>query len=151
VARKQLVIKGTERKQHPAIEEAAEKYREARDERMELTKREVQAKAVLIATMQAQKVAKYKFDDAEGEEMLVEITDKVDVKVRKTGEASDAIGEPVEDAGPVDDPSIPRGLIAQALQAQEDAGVAETPDGDVVTPDTAAPKGKRTKRSKKSS
>lgn len=144
---RQLAIVGTERKQHPAVEEAANKYREARDVRMEHTKREKQAKLMLIAVMQAAHVNKYKFDDAEGEELLVAIDEKIDVKVSKTGEAESAIGEGV-DSEPHDDPGIHKGLIAQALQAQADAGVTEV-DGDVVTPDSAAPKkGKRAKKAK---
>lgn len=142
---RQLAIVGTERKQHPAVEEAANKYREARDVRMEHTKREKQAKLMLIAVMQAANVNKYKFDDAEGEELLVAIDEKIDVKVSKTGEAESAIGEGV-DSEPHDDPGIHKGLIAQALQAQTDAGIVEV-DGDVVPSDRSAPK--KSKRAKK--
>lgn len=148
MARRQLQIVGTQRIEHPAVEEAANKYREARDVRMEHTKREKQAKLMLIAVMQAANVNKYKFDDAEGEELLVAIDEKIDVKVSKTGEAESAIGEGVDSGEPHDDPGIHKGLIAQALQAQADAGVTEV-DGDVVTPDSAAPKkGKRAKKAK---
>lgn len=146
MSKRQTVIAGMERKQHPALEEAASKFVEARDERMSLSKKEKQAKLMLIATMQSLEIKKYKFDDAEGVELLVSIDEKIDVAVRETGEEPSVVGEGI-DSEPHDDPGIHKGLIAQALQAQTDAGIVETADGDVVPSDKAAPK--KAKRAKK--
>jgi len=157
MARKQLQIKGTERQGHPALEEAGDNHRVALKERKDSTKAHNEKCAgtlgILIATMRSLRVEKYKYDNEDGEEIEITLDEKFVVRIRKTGETDDGIGDEVVESDPVksDDPSIPKGLIAQALKAQEDAGVAETTDGDVVTPDTASPKGKRTKRSKQSS
>lgn len=62
---------------NPAIEKAARAYKKVRDERMELTKKEVSAKAVLLSVMDDQGVEKYRFDDQE-----VVFTEKKNVKVR---------------------------------------------------------------------
>ena len=145
MSRRQTVMAGMERKENPAVREAADRYRDARDERMAHSKTEKQRKLELIAVMQAHKIKKYKFDDDEGEELLVAIEDKVDVSVKKTGEAESAIGESVERA---DDPSVPQGLIDQALKAQADKGVAENDEGDVVPPNKSVPKKKRGKAKK---
>jgi hypothetical protein len=148
MSKRQLQIKGTERKQDPDVEAAADAYREAHDTRMSHTKVEKQKKLELIAVMQARKLKKYKFDDAEGEELEVAIEDKLDVSVRRTGEAAIEIGEGIE-SPPSDDPSIPHGLIAEAEKAMSESNVEETEDGDVGVPDKAAPKSKR--KGKKSS
>lgn len=142
MARRQLQIKGTERKQNEEVEKAAQAYREARDDRMELSKREKQKKTELIIVMQSNKIKKYKFDDAEGEELLVAIDEKTDVSVRKTGEAASEVGEglPVHEGS---DGGISKGLIDQAMKAQDDMNVEENAGGDIVVPDKAAPKTKR--------
>lgn len=142
MARRQLQIKGTERKEHPEVEEAADAYREARDDRMEHSKKEKQKKLELIAVMQAHKLKKYKFDDAFGEELLVAIEDKLDVSVRKTGDASSSIGEGISSGEP-DNGGISQGLINQAMKAKADINVEENAGGDIVVPDTAAPRLKR--------
>lgn len=140
MAKRQQVIPGTERKSDPDVEAAAERYIEARDERMKCSKTEKQAKLELIATLQSRRIKKYKFDDAEGEELLVAIEDKLDVTVRKTGEAESSIGEGLPEHG--GDGGIPKGLIEQAMNDSAN-NVEVTTDGDVVVPDKAAPKAKR--------
>jgi len=81
----QLQISGTERKQIRAIEIAADNYREARDERMELTESEVAARDALVQEMRKADVKVYKFHDHDGEEITVELDETTKVKVRKKG------------------------------------------------------------------
>lgn len=87
---KQTKLPGTGRTTedvHPDIEEAATKYVEVRDERMELTKREVKAQAALLAAMKHHKLTKYRCD---GEELDVEIVAKDEkVKVKRVEGAGD--------------------------------------------------------------
>ncbi|MDQ3295088.1 MAG: hypothetical protein M3619_00700 [Myxococcota bacterium] len=149
--RKQMQIPGTERTEIPDIEVAAEAYREIRDERSELSRGEAQKKAELLALMRVHKTKKYRYHDGNGEELEVIIDDEPKVKVRKTGEAESEIGEGV-DVGPGLSvaPPVHEGLIAQAMRAQ-DGNVEEDEDGDVVVPDTAAPKGKAKRRKAKRS
>jgi hypothetical protein len=94
---KQTRLPGTERHDtHPDIEEAAAKYVEARDERMSLTKREVETKAVLLATMKAHKLDKYRCDS---EDLEVEIVPEGEtVKVKKVAPPEDFADDGVEDA-----------------------------------------------------
>jgi len=49
-------------KKIPAIEKAAEKYRDIRDQRMELTKQEVESKAVLANIMQEHSLTQYTYN-----------------------------------------------------------------------------------------
>lgn len=86
----QVQIPGTERKTIPAIEAAANAYRDARDTRMEHTKVEVAKKADLIRVMQEHKVALYKFDGPEGEELTAELKDETTVKVKTKTPDEDA-------------------------------------------------------------
>jgi hypothetical protein len=145
--RKQIQIPGTERKEHPEVEEAAGAYVVVRDERSELSKREAQKKMELLAVMRAHKLAVYKFYDDNGEELVARIDDgDPKVSVRRTGEAEPEIGEGISEPKS----SGMDGLIAQAMKAQDDAvGVEVTSDGDVTVPDKAAPK-KARKGKKKS-
>lgn len=73
---------------NPAVEKAARAYKKVRDERMELTKQEVVAKAVLLETMKDQDVKLYRFDDQE-----VKFTAKENVKVRTIGGDDDSDDE----------------------------------------------------------
>jgi len=150
MARRQLQIKGTERKSVPEVEEAAEAYREVRDERMELTRKEKLKKFELLAVMKAHKIKKYKYDDDSGEELLVELSEKEpDVSVKKTGDVVDDDSD-VSPSSNGHSSSVPQGLIDQALAAQAEASVVETSDGDVAVPDKAAStKGKRGRKAKK--
>jgi hypothetical protein len=84
----QTQIPGTERTVIRAIEEAAEEYRAARDERMELTKVEVAKRAALLDVMAKHETTLYVFLDSENEEITVEIKTKSKVKVRKAGSKS---------------------------------------------------------------
>ena len=77
----QTQIPGTERKVHKDVRDAAETYREVRDERMELTEREVEAKADLMAAMKKHGLQKYVDEDAEIEAEIV--PGEETVKVRK--------------------------------------------------------------------
>lgn len=147
MTRRQQQIPGTERTQIPDVERAAEAYREVVLERIELSKREKIKKHELLGIMRANKLASYRYDDEQGEEILVSIAEpEPKVSVKKTGEADSDIGEGVSD-GPtltiVKTPAGADGLLAEAMRAQADAGVAETDEGDVVAPDVAAKKGKR--------
>lgn len=146
--RKQMQIPGTERKQVPEVEQAAESYREVRDERCELSRREKQKKLELLAVMKAHKVKKYKYDDENGEEILISLDEREpEVTVKKTGEVENEIGEGVV-SGEGAAPAGMDGLIAEAMKAQNDASVEETSDGDVAVPDKAAPKKRRGRKSK---
>jgi len=146
--KRQMQIPGTERKSVPEVEAAAEVYREVRDERCELSRREKQKKLELLAVMKAHKVKRYKYDDDNGEEIMVSLDEREpEVNVKKTGEAEPEIGEGIS-SGDGLEPAGTKGLIAQAMKAQEDAGVDETEDGDVVVPETAAPKAKKARKKK---
>jgi hypothetical protein len=81
-----LPAEGMARKKIPAIEKAASKYRAIRDERMALTKEEVQARNNLVDAMTDNEVDVYKFDDAEGEELTVELDTTTKVKVKKAAD-----------------------------------------------------------------
>lgn len=50
-------------KKIPAIEKAADKYTTARDERMALTKKEVETRANLAAVMHENSLTRYVYDD----------------------------------------------------------------------------------------
>lgn len=148
--RKQIQIPGTERTQHPEIETAAQAYASVRDERSELSKREHQKKIELLVTMKSHKVTVYKFYDGNGEEVVARVDEgEPKVTVRKTGEAESEVGHGVS-TGEDTEPAGMGGLIAQAMKAQDDAGVSESSDGDVEVPDTAAPKQKRGRKAKAS-
>lgn len=56
---------GVSQKKIPAIEKAASKYVSVRDERMALTKKEVDARAVLINAMKENNTVLYRYDDME--------------------------------------------------------------------------------------
>jgi hypothetical protein len=116
-----------------------------RDERSAMSKREAQKRAELLAVMRAHKVKKYKYYDSNGEELECYIDDEPEAKVRKTGEAEPSVGDGLpEHTG--ESNGVHPGLIEQAMAAQ-DANVEVTEGGDVVVPDKAAPKSKRSKKS----
>jgi hypothetical protein len=89
---KQMEIEGTRQAEHPDIEEAAEKYRAVRDERMALTKDEVAAKAALLAAMHAHDCDAYKLDDG----AVVKVTAKEDVKVNMPKDDVDGAEDLIE-------------------------------------------------------
>jgi hypothetical protein len=74
---------GVGKKKIPAVTKAANAYVRVRDERMELTKKEVAAKAVLLHTMQENGVESYELDN----DQVVTITHKDNVKVKTLDEA----------------------------------------------------------------
>lgn len=84
--RKQQEIPGTERTAHDEVEAAANAYRDARDERMELTELETEKRDALIAAMRAAKLEIYKFTDGDGAEITVTLNEKTSVKVRKNAD-----------------------------------------------------------------
>lgn len=63
--KKQAEIPGTERKKVAELDHAAEAYVSARDERMELTEREVEARSALISVMRKHNLTVYRDEDAE--------------------------------------------------------------------------------------
>lgn len=76
----------------PAIHKAALTYRRVRDERMNLTVEEVEAKDVLMAEMKQHNRTRYEYDD-----IIVEVKSKESVKVKsKDDEVSDE-GEETEE------------------------------------------------------
>lgn len=79
----QTQIPGTERQYIAEVEAAANAYRNARDERMELTKLEVVRRDELIRVMGEHKLDVYKYDDDEGVELTVKLDTKTKVKVRR--------------------------------------------------------------------
>ena len=99
---RQIRIPSTEPKTIALIEEVAVEYCEARDERMALTKKEVELQARLVAAMQEHEKdlerdedgnRYYKCQDSIDPEFVVTlIHEKVKAKVKKTtaGEESDA-------------------------------------------------------------
>lgn len=147
--KKQMQIPGTERQQVPEVEQAAEAYREVRDERCELSRREKQKKLELLAVMKAHKVKRYKYDDENGEEILVALDERdPEVKVQRTGEGESEIGEGVS-SGEGSEPAGMSGLIAEAMKSQQDdAHVTEDGDGDVVVPEASVPKKRKGRKSK---
>lgn len=86
----QTQIPGTERKVDPDIEQAAKVYRDAREERMGMTKVEVAKRDALVAVMRAKAVRVYKFDGPDGEELTVELDEKWKVKVKTKTPDEDA-------------------------------------------------------------
>lgn len=82
--REQLNVPGTERQYIAAVEDAANAYRNARDERMEMTKLEVVRRDELIRVMGEHKLDVYKYDDEEGEELTVKLATKTKVRVKRS-------------------------------------------------------------------
>lgn len=80
-----LPAEGMARKSIPEVEEAAEKYREARDTRMEHTKLEKAAKSVLQEVAKKHGVSVHLYESEDGEEYEVRYTAKTDedIKVSK--------------------------------------------------------------------
>jgi hypothetical protein len=90
---KQLEVAGTERKTIKEVTDSAENYREQRDKRMKMSKKEREAKVALIGAMRKHKVEIYK-DDTCVPPITVIVSTKDDVKVEsKTHE------DPPEDEG----------------------------------------------------
>lgn len=94
--KKQMKIPGTEPKTIKEVNDAAEAYVDARDERMKKTEKEVEAKEALVAVMKKHDLQVYKDDDAEPP-LIVTLTPGVDkVKVTRADgdeDAGDEAGE----------------------------------------------------------
>jgi hypothetical protein len=146
----QIRIPGTERPDHPDIEEAALAYIDVRDQRAALSKKEAQKKLEMGAVMKAADVKRYKFfDEHAGRYRVARIVDGEEkFIVEETYESLPEVGAGVP-AGNPDDHGIPQGLIDQALR-DDDTNVEVTSDGEVVVPEKAVPRKPRAKAKKKS-
>jgi len=153
--RRQPHLPGLERKDiaYPEVEEAAVIYSELCEEvlaeRRALSKKLRLGKQTLLAAMHARKLRRYAWRDKNGEAVELELEDVEEkVIIKKTGEADVEIGQGVDteadEAPPRDD-----GLIAKAMKAQADAGIAENEEGDVIPRDDPAPKKKRGRKARK--
>jgi len=92
-AKKQTHIPGTEPKSIKEVDTAAEAYVEARDERMALTEKEVEAKDALINVMKKHDLSVYRDDEADPP-LVVTIIPGVDkVKVSRVTDGDDVGAE----------------------------------------------------------
>lgn len=78
---RQADLPGMADRRIPDLHKAAEEYAEVRDERMALTKQEVDLQEVLLEKMKLHKMDRYKFEDVEC--ILIHEKEKVKVKRRK--------------------------------------------------------------------
>jgi hypothetical protein len=149
--RKQIQIPGTERKEYPEVEEAAQRVRDrarralraqqARARRRSSSCSHVkraQGRRVQVLRRQGRGGRRSRIDEGEPK-----------VTVRKTGEAEPRSAR-VCRAARRRRAGGHEGAHRRGNEGAADAGVEETNDGDVVVPDTAAPKAKKKKGSKKS-
>ena len=81
--KRQQEIPGTERKAIGEIDSAAEAYIEIRDERMALTKQEVEKKGALMAAMQKHKLDTYCDENAVPALLVTLVPGEDKVKVRR--------------------------------------------------------------------
>lgn len=86
VSQKQLP--GQEDPVNQKVLKAQREYVEARDERMERTRIEVEKKDILLATMKAEKVKRHR-DPETGEVAIIETSTKENVKVKKFEESEE--------------------------------------------------------------
>lgn len=93
MARRQLSIKGTERETIKEVDTAAEAYVEARDERIRLTKKEVDAKDALVTVMKKHKLDVYRDENAIPPLVVTLIPGEDKVKVRKQQEEEEVAVE----------------------------------------------------------
>jgi hypothetical protein len=101
--RQQLQIVGTERDSDPEIDRAAEAFRKARDERMELSVTEKETKVIMVdvidrkikaGTLQLDRDGKfhnvYSYEDDDGQTQHVQVkADKIKIRVRASKEDGD--------------------------------------------------------------
>jgi hypothetical protein len=153
---KQLEVPGTQRTDiPPEILEAGKKWLDANKEQRRTKEKAKEAKFGLIALMEARKIPKFRYLDPETKEMKsLSIDLEPKLSVRKADEDPSADTSSESSGGASSSPAVHPGLIAQAEAAQAGAeqtkaGVSVDDEGDVVPPDTAAPKsGKRKKAGK---
>jgi len=99
-------LPGMEPKTIPSVHKAIEEYVIARDHRMELTKVEVQKKAILMHEMKQAGLLTYSVD---GHEAELEIDEQVKARLHEPEEeASEPVGTFVEPAKAKDDGDAPR-------------------------------------------
>lgn len=85
----QQQIPGTEDKEHPKVSAAAKEYVAIRDERMALTKREVEAKTRLLEICRQEGIERYVIEGGE-HEVVHEVSENVKVRrVRGGSEGGD--------------------------------------------------------------
>lgn len=144
---KQLRIANTGRPGIPEVlEEASEDLLGLRRDKRRITKEQNDKVRTgewkVLTLMQEHDVKKLAIKDPDTEEILSFDLESV-LRIRKTGEVGN--GDEGEEVLPSSGagPDVHPGLIAQAEKAQADAGIMETADGDVVAPETSAPKQKR--------
>src|SRR5262245_14454317 len=82
--RNQEALPGMERREDPEIEQAADRYREIRDERCALSQREADAKSALIQVMENKKRTYYSYKG-----LTVQLSNKADVKVKAKDDDDD--------------------------------------------------------------
>ena len=92
-AKRQMRIPGTEAQKIKELDTAAEAYVEARDERMALTEKEVEARDALVSVMKKHELAVYKDEDHDPP-LIITLTPGQDrVKVQAAKDAEDYSGE----------------------------------------------------------
>lgn len=140
MGRKQQAFAGMERDKTEgeiAVEEAHEKWMEARDERKKHKEREKQFLVELIVVMREHKIKKHTYRDEDGVARVVEA--EADTKIRSRTLPDKPESDERKGTGVADHPTngVHPGLLAQAEAAQRDdlANVEVTAEGDVVTPD----------------
>jgi hypothetical protein len=91
--KKQLPIPGTEKETIKEVDSAAEAYVEARDERIRLTDKEVDAKDALVTVMKKHKLDVYRDENAVPPLIVTLIPGEDKVKVSRAKDEEDEEGE----------------------------------------------------------
>lgn len=153
MARRQMELAGTRNeKDIPlVVVEAGDEWLAKRRDQRRAAEKTKEAKQGLIHLMQANKVSSYQVKDPDtGEYLDLNLEMKPKITTHRTGEAETAIGEAIAASGsPTNEPGVHPGLLREAEQAQADANVEETADGDVEVPDKAATKPAKKRKPKK--
>lgn len=137
-----------------ALEDASADLLEKRKDKRRITREQnekvAQAEWKVLTLMQEHNIKQHTVKDSDTEELLKFDLEQV-LRISKTGEVESDDGESDDEAPSSSEGTngIHPGLIAQAEKAQADAGVEVSGDGDVVVPDTAAPKAKGKRGGKK--
>ena len=147
MARKQKELPGLEKQvENPAVEEAAQKFCELRDEHDAIGKKKTDAMRMLLAQLKTHGLKEYEYTDENGNVLVARIKEgKESAVVENAGEAEFEVGDGDGDgeAGILDE-------ARAAKKAQRDVNVETDDEGDVVVPERAAPK-KKSKRATKAS
>lgn len=152
---KQMKMPGTEDPNYPDVEEAAENYRDVRDERMGLTDKEVDAKAVLHGLMKKHKLKTFRLPNSEHVVELIPGEETVRVRKVKETDKSPArtafkdTDEPTEAPSNDTAPEAPKRRSkpkGDGTRAHADGGATEI-SGDLIDlKDEGEPKKKHGKR-----